>query len=253
MWSTPGFWNRFLWCRNIIFCHWHKYRIIFNCKYILISYSICSKLYLISLKTTTHSVMQSFLWKHCQLDNQCVNPRLYPSFGGSCFPISVGSIYKWQDQFWRSQVWMLFFFAAIHIRRWSLNIPLTPCSISSCSLVKNVFFLFGCVCVKELVFLELSYYEGDKELTKKTCISPISHRWFAEFVSATGWGGHVETGIIWNNPWYLLSSIFPPIFMDQSPMGSNTSNPLRDQLKSPERWDQILPLKNPVRPCDFCL
>lgn len=52
---------------------------------------------------------------------------------------------------------------------------------------KRLFFWFRCVCVKELVFLELSYYEGDKELTKKTCISSLSHRWFAECVSATGW------------------------------------------------------------------
>lgn len=166
--------------------------------------------------------------------------------GGSCFAISVGSIYNWQDQLLTipgSDV--VFFFAAIHIRRWSLNIPLTPCSISSCSLVKNTRF-FRCVCVKELVFLEPMFliYGGDKELTKIMYCSTKSQMVLLNLVlQLDGW-------TCWNrnNPWNFYHS---PHLHGSVSDGIVTIQSLRDQLKSPERCTDFAYYKTPWDPAIF--
>ena len=80
------------------------------------------------------------------------------------------------------------FFAAVHLRRWSLNIPLTPCSISSCSLVNNSFLVSLCLCQGVGVSgANVSHIMREIRSSLKLCISSRSHRWFAECVSATGW------------------------------------------------------------------
>ena len=191
MWSTPGFWNRFLWCRNIMFLSLTQKPNHIQLQVYTDFLFNMSQIGSHEIKSSTHSVVQSFFVEALSTWQSLCQFTSLPFFcGGSCFPISVGSIYKWQDQFWRSQVWMLFFFLPPSISAdglwtylWHLALYLLVPWWS------NSFFLFGCVCVKELVFLELSYYEGDKELTKKNMYFPTKSQmvcWIC-FCNWMGW------------------------------------------------------------------